>query len=542
MRNGAVGAVVTVAMVFGLSLAAVENHLGAKTDAIVEESVAPLGSPGWKDSSRQPDSLALDPIRTSREIRIDPLADVGKSDWLAEHHYYMLQNSIRQGSGPTITDQLLVDEEPAPHARRILVVGDSYVWGAGVADLQAVWPDRLEEVLNVRHGIDAYTVSKLGRGGASFMDYAEWLTPEVIEQFRPELIVIGYHVNDPMPSGFERVLCAPAATCEVGNGTTFPRYRSCIEGDDGLVGRLVTGLLGRLAPNTSHWLLSRYCDTKRLAAVDGVVSEDELVKDLARNPYLPFFNEAAEKIADSAGDIPLLLAPSTGTFSSGNYRMILRNAGFTEIAVPQTDVMIGQTTRKGVSVHPADSHPGPLYTLALAEDVANAVEVALPAKRAKPSHRPGPGRLVHNYLPTSLMLMGDNEQSLSLRLPDVTTREFSRFSFPYDGVVHSVPCAAMGRPHIRVMFDTARRSGQTIRVTLLSSDEGVAAAVTGYGNQGEYLSPLKPMSAGDSLVVTVGEGGSGILLGSPRSGCEPDERGHIALPVTTIRIEVLSGE
>jgi hypothetical protein len=50
------------------------------------------------------------------------------------------------------------------------------------------------------------------------------------------------------------------------------------------------------------------------------------------------------------------------------------------------------------------------------------------------------------------------------------------------------------------------------------------------------------MSAGDSLVVTVGEAGSGILLGSPRSGCEPDGRGQIALPVTTIRIEVLPGE
>ena len=83
-----------------------------------------------------------------------------------------------------------------PKEKRILVLGDSFVWGHGVANLNYLWWRQLELELKGR-GFHDVEVMGAGMCGASTHTEINW-APALAEKFHPDLILWSYVNNDPI--------------------------------------------------------------------------------------------------------------------------------------------------------------------------------------------------------------------------------------------------------------------------------------------------------------------------------------------------------
>ena len=93
-----------------------------------------------------------------------------------------------------------------PGVFRIVVVGDSFTEGQG-EDFEDIWPKRLERFLNDYRSADGrrYEVINLALSGTSTPRQLR-LARELGLPYRPDLIVVGYCLNDPEDEGAHRAL------------------------------------------------------------------------------------------------------------------------------------------------------------------------------------------------------------------------------------------------------------------------------------------------------------------------------------------------
>ena len=77
---------------------------------------------------------------------------------------------------------------------RILVSGDSFVWGDGYANMNDLWWRQLERELR-RRGYEQVEVIGLGNNGASTRQQLEHLR-RVLPRYQPDLVIWGYVTND----------------------------------------------------------------------------------------------------------------------------------------------------------------------------------------------------------------------------------------------------------------------------------------------------------------------------------------------------------
>ena len=78
---------------------------------------------------------------------------------------------------------------------RILVIGDSFVFGFGVAEREDCFPAALAAALARRPGLVRCRVFNAGRPGADTVEQVRMLT-ELQPLLQPDLVVLGYYVND----------------------------------------------------------------------------------------------------------------------------------------------------------------------------------------------------------------------------------------------------------------------------------------------------------------------------------------------------------
>ena len=81
--------------------------------------------------------------------------------------------------------------------KRILIIGDSFIWGDGFTNINTIWWRQLQWELE-RRGYHNVDVIAAGTNGASTQDELEWInTPGFLDETHPDAIVFGYVTNDP---------------------------------------------------------------------------------------------------------------------------------------------------------------------------------------------------------------------------------------------------------------------------------------------------------------------------------------------------------
>jgi len=115
----------------------------------------------------------------------------GMTDW--EQHYDDVEKLNPLGLRSWHTS-----EPKGPGVRRIVVLGDSFSHGDGVARTEDIWPYVLERALG-QSGATVETIN-LGRGGLTTVNEAEMLE-KAGWLFQPDLVLLQFTLNDPLPSG-----------------------------------------------------------------------------------------------------------------------------------------------------------------------------------------------------------------------------------------------------------------------------------------------------------------------------------------------------
>ncbi len=110
------------------------------------------------------------------------LNDIKKRNWADE------KNPIWRSEGFPV-------EEKCPKSKRILVMGDSFVWGSGYANLNTIWWRQLQRELQ-RRGYNDVEVIAAGMAGASTKKELEW-AKKLVPIYKPDAVIWGYVTNDP---------------------------------------------------------------------------------------------------------------------------------------------------------------------------------------------------------------------------------------------------------------------------------------------------------------------------------------------------------
>ena len=86
-------------------------------------------------------------------------------------------------------------EEIRQGQAKILVVGDSFVWGEGLTNLNQIWWNVMARELE-RRGWDCEVYAAGAPGASTYYEFAMLRDTSLLEDIQPDLIILGYVTND----------------------------------------------------------------------------------------------------------------------------------------------------------------------------------------------------------------------------------------------------------------------------------------------------------------------------------------------------------
>ncbi|MBX9723976.1 MAG: SGNH/GDSL hydrolase family protein [Candidatus Obscuribacterales bacterium] len=118
--------------------------------------------------------------------------------WQAQHLKVcrmMFDRNKAQETSPLCWTESNPVAEKSKKSKRILVIGDSYVWGYGVINWNHIWWRQLESEL-WRNGYRDVEVIGAGWSGVNTREELSWV-PQLLNKYHPDLIIWSYVTNDP---------------------------------------------------------------------------------------------------------------------------------------------------------------------------------------------------------------------------------------------------------------------------------------------------------------------------------------------------------
>ena len=469
-----------------------------------------------------------------------PLPEAGASTaWQREGGFINVANFQRRGF-----DHILDNESYGPDGsgrKRLLLVGDSFVYGTGVANPDDMLGQRLEDELNHTVGRDAFDVQTLALHGASTLEESEWLTDELLTKIDPDLIVVGLVPNDAVPSGRESTLCGSDLFCEESlTAIDIPEYSACLSGERGLLPRIVRYSLMPFFPLVSEVILSRHCDLDRFSAESGVTPYGELTPGSEKDPLMKLFYEGIGRLAEINADIPVTVTPLYTNPNSFPTRHGLseeiREKGLVVADMPlSSDAYKRLTNPRTFWANPVDGHPNRYLNELYAKDIVATLLRNHPWVLDAPSGSQGLPAVVSGFLP----LGGKVRSSNDLFFSGVLTSEnmITRGMLLNDGTMpaeQKTPCAILGRVHGALYLRSGLPEGQRVELSYQRGPDPVGI-VEVYTLQVEHMSngiirKVGELRAGISLMITL-EAKERTIMFAPRNSAEcGDSESKLLLP------------
>jgi len=264
-------------------------------------------------------------------------------------------------------------EEVRKEHPKVLVVGDSFVWGDGCTNINQIWWSILQSELE-RRGYDC-KVYAAGLGGASTYDEFLWLRDTtLIEDIEPDLMIIGYVTNDLDLGNLNHEQGVPPYVQEAysqwieANKKSYHREKS-----------LVRELLPALSTFTRYKRLSRN-------GTNSIYEDAEM--RMAGGEYLKYYNACVlEPLGKFIGQIgiPTIVIPTPESPHGQDFAALYRNVLplFEQAGLPVHNPLGKFIERypkpdrkfdKYFMAFPTDYHPGPATSWFLGEYAADVLE------------------------------------------------------------------------------------------------------------------------------------------------------------------------
>ena len=457
--------------------------------------------------------------------------------WERENAFLWTQQYLRIGEGLTVGRRASFPSvrpgtgEPI----RVLVLGDSFVWGMGYDDPSAMWPEQLEDALNNATAPGSFEVVTHGKYGMSTLGQAEWLTAERMSQLSPDVIVLGLVTNDVVPNGDEQSVCPDGCLRPI---EAHPAYRACIDGKRGLVGNLVRTTIGRALPRVTHELLQRYCDTDRLADAYRLPTTQELIENLDANPYLPQWEQSVARLRQVTGDTPFLVAPIGGHTNAGYERLadVFTRTGMTTVPMPTRSQYFDRETREQLIANPVDGHPSPFMGKAFVTDLTPVIVESIPVERMRKAATSVDATepVVVNASPVSMTVERNDERMASFVFEPIMDKgvryEIAGRTFP----AQLVPCMTVGHPNLRFAFDRQLPLGTEITVGFTGPKQ-LQLVTYGYASDmSPVLGKPRAVRSGQPITFTTSPQVRGVHLIDTSAGCGIED--VVTFPRTTVSI------
>jgi len=464
-------------------------------------------------------------LNDNSTFRFDPvIPSVDPEFWKTQNNFTNYTHGMRTSFDLELGRQ--VPRPGRPDAKRVLVIGDSYAWGHGVEDADSMWPTLLELELNDDGGT-AYEVVTLARQGASHMEMADWLTEKRIQAIDPDIVIIGFVMNDTYPSFREAALCKALNTCIIDGHV--PEFSSeeeqlriaCLEGEETVFSKVIKFFSGRF-PQLANKAAGRYCTAERFNGNNLLESELEMIRSPEQSKYWPLYLAATAHIGKVLGDTPTFLFPYSQQYlDQGSSQSVVnrfKDLGIASIPGPVTAQVYTSNPEQSLWVNPADNHPGRPLTVAFAQDVASFIRSEFRSATSDFIRAQDP--LISNYAPVTMTVGLPDPDKMTIR--SVFNPDAKHFGSDDERRV-SNSCPLAGRPYSRVMFDP--RLGKVdnatkITVSLETVSPKLLIPLSHRADGRELLGSVIPVRS--AVTVTLPERTVGVLVAEVSAGCNID--------------------
>lgn len=342
---------------------------------------------------------------------------------------------------------------PAPiisNRKRVLVIGDSFIWGDGFTNINTIWWRQLQWELE-RRGYFNVDVVAAGTNGASTQDQYAWLmNPSFLESVRPDAIIFGYVTNDPEMKDRDGNKLVKQFTPRRINET----FKS--------------GVIGKFFPNLIFELESR-ASAKQVATPSDATGypygmwELKILEGENFNQYELLLQKLANKIREI--NVPTFFvttpnAPNEASFEAryAPIRPAFVKAGidFFDLLPPLLKCCSSNVGQLMWTVNPANGHPGPYMTYFYARHAADILEAryaeALGSRVSSSPNDKVPA--INDWMPASVM-----PKAIS----------YGEWTFDYPKDAAQLLRMPVDEPHIALNFE---RPVSIQKVKLTSSEQG----------------------------------------------------------------------
>ena len=478
--------------------------------------------------------------KARKNVSVDTILEIPDDVeiWHRDNAYMAKQLESPTGFTKDRENSVSSPEDNESEAFKILIVGDSFVWGWGFYDTDRVWHQILNSKLSDKFGAGSYQIEAVAHQGTSMISYSEYLTVDEIKKHDPDLIVIGFLPNDWQADGSEKRICrgktgtgnSVESACKLGAWYTRPEYVKCLEGRSNFIGATLRRVVKPFFPRAANSLIERLCDPKSFP--DDIYSPNELREmgnDPEQSPYWQMYLDSISAIRSNAGIVPVVALPtSTNEYISNPvvYKA-LKSGGIKVIQTPATIALLSGDRSRGQKmlwINPADPHPNPELHYAYGTDIFNYISTTYPNK-AKRSHYSM--SLLSNFSPSSMNLsVSTDSQDVSFgHDPSSWASMRQTVSNDYRTVPtppQVVPCAPYGRPHARFVFNPdVLATAFTAKITLDDAyDTTLVFSTVSYGSNGqEIFSRPVPFKPGQTFNTRFDRSTTSFVVGSAATGC-----------------------
>jgi len=281
-------------------------------------------------------------------------------------------------------------EEIRKEHPKILVLGDSFVFGDGLSNINQIWWNILQSELD-RRGYDC-AVYAAGMGRASTYDEFCWLKDtSLLEDIQPDLIIIGYVTNDPDLGSMNWDKSLFSLVVENAQRAVAENFQ--IEETAGTMWYAQKGWGPAFIPN-----LYAFIGNKWLTRAGAYAAwEREMVESGHLENYSALVLRPLGEFVEGLG-IPTIVIPTPTSPRGRNFELLYQAVLplFEEAGLPVYNPLSRFNERypkpnrkfdEYFSANPANSHPGPATSWFLGQYAADALEQHYPSILGEKSGR-----------------------------------------------------------------------------------------------------------------------------------------------------------